>query len=168
MSLRDHFKLADDMIAHLNTVVHGIPDPFIGSRYTGFVAVAAVTVYELCIKEIFCDFAQKKNKNFGNFVESYFRRINGRIKLDIIRDQYIKRFGDKYYKSFKIKTHAAEQICLRDYGNSMFNSYNNIIEWRNQFAHEGTIPTTATYDEVTKSYEMGKNIIIILQDTMKR
>jgi hypothetical protein len=167
MSLRKHFKLADDIITHLNTVVRSIPDPFIGSRYTGLVSIAAVTVYELCIKEIFCEFSQKKDKAFGIFVENYFKRISGRIKYQIICEDYLKKFGDKYYKKFKERSNSAEEICLRDYGNSIFNSYNNIIEWRNQFAHEGTIPTTATYEEVTKSYEIGKNIVIILKEIMK-
>ncbi len=59
MSYDDHFKLADDMIDHLNTVIDSISDPFIKSRYTGFVAVASVTVYELAIKEIFFECARK-------------------------------------------------------------------------------------------------------------
>lgn len=46
-------KLADNLIAHLNTVVTSISDPFLASRYAGFVSVAAATVYELAIKEIF-------------------------------------------------------------------------------------------------------------------
>ena len=53
MAYQDHFKLADDMISHLDSVVGGITDSFVTSRYVGFVAVAAVTVYELAIKEIF-------------------------------------------------------------------------------------------------------------------
>jgi hypothetical protein len=47
-------------------------------------------------------------------------------------------------------------------------SYGNIITWRNQFAHEGIIPTTATYDEVKKAYHIGKNIIDCLAVAMKR
>ncbi len=47
MAYHDHFKLADDMISHLDSVIGGITDSFVTSRYVGFVAVAAVTVYEL-------------------------------------------------------------------------------------------------------------------------
>jgi hypothetical protein len=76
----DHFRLADDLIAHLTPAVVGIADPFIASRYSGFVAVAAVTVYELAVKEILCTFGESKHAVLGNFTRKYFDRINGRIK----------------------------------------------------------------------------------------
>ena len=53
MPYTDHFRLADDLIAHLDTVMGGISDPFISSRYVGFVSIVAVTVYELAIKCVF-------------------------------------------------------------------------------------------------------------------
>jgi hypothetical protein len=166
MSLINHFRLADDMISHLNSVVYSVNDPFVESRYVGFVAVAAVTVYELCIKEIFCDFALRKHKVFGVFVDNYFSRINGRISLKSIKDEYLKKFGNKYVKRFKARSKDADDRCLQEYGKSMLASYGNIVVWRNQFAHEGSLPTTATYREVTKSYEMGKNVIIVLNDIL--
>jgi hypothetical protein len=168
MAYNDHFKLADDMISHLNTVINGIPDPFISSRYIGFVAVSAVTVYELAIKDIFCTFARQKHKVLGDFADSYFNRINGRIGLDVIRKDYIKRFGEKYMDRFKAKADDAEKSSLRNTGRSIKSSYHNIIEWRNQFAHEGQIPTTVTYQEVIDSYESGKEIIVCLSQTMRR
>ena len=168
MSYVDHFKLADEMIDHLDSVIHGITDPFISSRYVGFVSIAAVTVFELAIKDIFFEFGNKKHKVLGNFTYSYFERINGRIKMKIIREDYLKRFGEKYVKRFKSKTAEAEKTYLTTQGISIMNSYNNIIEWRNQFAHEGEIPSTVTYDEVTSSYNAGKKIIECLAETMYR
>ena len=47
MAYFDHYKLADAVIVHLSTIVNGITDSFLISRYVGFVAVASVTVYEL-------------------------------------------------------------------------------------------------------------------------
>lgn len=52
MAYDSHFILADDMINHLNSIVGGTTDPFMSSRYVGFVSVSAVTVYELALKEI--------------------------------------------------------------------------------------------------------------------
>ena len=88
--------------------------------------------------------------------------------MSSIKDDYLKRFGEKYVNRFKKRSKDADERCLRDYGRSMLASYGNIIVWRNQFAHEGTLPTTATYGEVTKSYEIGKNVILILEDVLKR
>lgn len=168
MSYSKHFRLADDMITHLDTVIDDIDNPFISSRYTGFVAVAAVTVYELAIKDIFCEFGTKKHKVLGNFTFSFFNRINGRIKLTTIKTDYISRFGDKYVKKFENKVQEAEKFTLREYSTSLTACYGNVIAWRNQFAHEGKLPSTATYHEVTKSYQIGKKIIICLAETMKR
>ena len=53
MAYTSHFVIADDMINHLNSIVGGTTDPFMSSRYVGFVSVSAVTVYELALKEIF-------------------------------------------------------------------------------------------------------------------
>jgi hypothetical protein len=149
-----HFKLADDMIVHLDTVIGGVTDPFIQTRYVGFVTVAAVTVYELAIKEIFIEFATKKHKVLGTFTRSHFERINGRIKLEIIREEYVARFGDKYKLKFKQKLEEAEIRFLRSQKVSIKSSYNNLVTWRNEFAHGGTIPLTASYSEVKRSYEL--------------
>lgn len=168
MAYDDHFRLADDYITHLDLVIGAIADPFIKSRYSGFLAVSAVTVYELALKNIFRDFAARKHNVLANFTNLYFARINGRIKIDVIKDDYVKRFGDKYVKRFSKKLEARERQILRTDGASVRSSYGNIITWRNGFAHEGMVPTTATYDEVKKAYGLGKHVIHCLAETMTR
>ena len=167
MAYSDHFKLADDLISHLDQA-NPTSDPFISSRYVGFVVVAAVTVYELAIKEIFISFAEKKHKVFGNFTSNYFNRINGRIRRNDIEDRYIKRFGEKYLNRFKTKIDAIEEDANKQNKGSVLSSYGNIITWRNQFAHEGNMPSTPTYNEVKKSYILGKELINCLAETMVR
>lgn len=166
MTYQNHFKLADDVISHVSTVVQGISDPFISSRYIGFVSVSAVTVYELAIKEIFCTFATQEHELLGNFVLSYFKRINGQIKLKKIKEDYIPRFGQQYVDKFKTKIEESELETLKISKRSIKNSYDNIIEWRNQFAHDGQIPSTVTYQEVIDSYFAGKEVIHCLSVTM--
>jgi hypothetical protein len=68
----DQFQLADDYLAHLDAVIVQITDPFIKSRYTGFLAVSAVTVYELAIKSIFIDFAHRKTSRSWELYHSLF------------------------------------------------------------------------------------------------
>ncbi len=168
MAYTDHYRLADDVITHLNAIVAGIQDPFLTSRYIGFVAIASVTVYELAIKEIFIEFGEKKHKVLGEFTRKTFDRINGRIKTKIIRDEYISCFGDKYVKRFAKKLEETEENELRNSGTSILTSYGNVITWRNQFAHEGQIPSTVTYNEITTSYQVGKGVIRCLAETMQR
>jgi hypothetical protein len=168
MAYTDHYKLADDVIAHLNTIIGGVADPFLVSRYVGFIAVASVTVYELAVKEIFIEFAEKKHKILAEVTRKNFDRINGKIKTSIIRDEYVSSFGDKYVQRFRKKLDLAEKASLRSNGISILSSYGNVVTWRNQFAHEGQIPSNATYNEITKSYQAGKEVIKCLAETMYR
>lgn len=168
MAYYRHFILADDLIAHLNEVIGGVGDSFIASRYVGFVAVAGTTVYELAIKEIFVTFCNKKHKVFGSFAGKYFERLNGRIKTRDLKENHIPRFGEKYLKRYQRLIRQTEKDYLRNNGISVLSSYNNVIGWRHQFAHEGKIPTTATYAEVTQSFESGKQVIHCLNRVMQR
>jgi len=166
MSYDDHYHLADGVIDHLDTVMAGISDPFIQSRYVGFVAVTAVTVYELAIKDIFCDFGEKTHRVLGLFTRSYFDRINGKIKIANIKEDYLKKFGDNYVAEFKAKLDVVEKQWLVTQKTSVSSSYNNIIEWRNEFAHGGKVPIYVTYSDVTKSYQLGKEVIKSLAEVM--
>lgn len=168
MTYLKHFQHADDIIAHLNTIMPTVNDPLLKAKYVGFVAVAAVTVYELAVKEIFIKFAQEKHKVLGTFTESYFNRINGKISLSIIKSDYIKRFGPKYLLRFDKKLNSAATVYLHTNKRDIKNSYSNLITWRNDFAHEGKINAFSTYIEVTQAYQDGKEIIKCIADTMKR
>ena len=168
MPYSKHFKHADDIVNHLNTVVPYLNDPFLEAKYVGFVAIAAVTVYELAIKDVFINFSTKKHKVFGTFTEAYFDRISGRIRVKAIKTQYIKRFGEKYLKRFERKLNRISKEYLKNHKRDPGNSYGNLITWRHNFAHQGEIKTNATYHDIVQSYEDGKEIIRCLAETMVR
>lgn len=168
MPYDSHFKLTDDLILHLDTVIASLTDPFIESRYTGFLAVNAVTVLELALKTIFLEFSAAKHVVLGNFCAHFFGRINGRITLKNIKEEYLPKFGMKYTIRFERRLKQLESSHLRTTGTSIKSSYGNLITWRNGFAHEGIIPNNASYDEVKKSYECGKEIMRCLATCMRR
>ncbi len=168
MKYDEYFKLVDDYLDHLDQVLVGTIDPFFRSRYTGLLAVGAVTVYELAIKTILIEFAVKKHRVFGKFVEEHFSRLNGRIRLGDLRGQHVKRFGLKYVKRFNKKLKETEDDRLSAGEGSVMESYGNIITWRNEFAHQGQVPRNATYEEVRNSYQLGKEVIHCLADSMQR
>lgn len=165
MAYSDRFIPADELINHLDSVVTGVSEEF-KSRYVGFLAISIVTVYELALKDIFCEFAAQKHKVFGNFTTSYFDQINGRIKIRNIKEEYLKKFGQKYLDRFEKKLEKLEKTTLASDGTSIKSSYGNIITWRHSFVHQGNIP--ATYDEVKKSYRYGKLVLSCLADCMSR
>lgn len=168
MAYSDHFRLADDYIRHLDATFGTIHDPWIQSRYVGFVALSAATVFELAIKDIFCTFAIGKHKVLGTFTSVYFERINGRIKRREIEETYLKFFGDKYVQRFKKKLDKVERATMKTARQSVKASYANMITWRNQFAHEGTVPNNATYEEVKLAYTVGRELIECLAVSLRR
>lgn len=71
-----HYPLADDVISHMLPSVSAIPNSFLKSRYAGFAAVSAATVYELAIKTMLLRFAQTRDIVFYNYLSSSFERLN--------------------------------------------------------------------------------------------
>jgi hypothetical protein len=168
MVYSDNFTMADDFIAHLDGVMNGIADPYIQSRYLGFVALTAVTVFELSIKEVLCTFATRKHVILGNMTRSKMEQINGRIKLESLQKEFIKPFGEKYLDRFRSKLEMLELSTLIAGGGSIKSSYGNIIQWRHDFVHQGRPPSTANYGEVKATYQRGKEVIHCLNASMVR
>jgi len=168
MAYSDHFKLTDNLILHLDPILAAISDPFIESRYTGFLAVSGVTVLELALKNIFGDFADAKHPVLGNFCSQVFERINGRIGLKPIKDDYLAKFGSKYQQRFENRVEKLERQHLLTAKTSIKASYGNLITWRNSFAHEGIVPVNASYREVKRAYDCGKEVMHCLAGCMRR
>jgi len=165
MSYVDRFKTTDELINHLQPIISIITNEELKSKYAGFLSASAVTVYELAIKDIFINFAEKKNKAFGIFITEYFHRISGHIKIIDI-EKYAKSFGEKYINRFNKKLKIKNKYIFSIYHNDIKAIYGNLINCRNEFIHENN--TTMTFDEVVEGYKLGKEIIHILSETMQR
>lgn len=168
MSYTDRFTLVEDYLAHVDPLMAGLADPFVEARYTGFIATSAVTAYELAVKDIFYGFADKKHVVLGSVTRAKFNRMNGRIKLKELADEHVKMFGDKYFNRFKANLVKAENDYLHAHGKSPKSAYNNVITWRHQFVHEGTLPNTTNYLEIKEQYTAGKEVIHCLSRSMVR
>jgi hypothetical protein len=102
------------------------------------------------------------------YIGRFFYSLNSRIKTQIICDEYLPLFGDKYVGQFKKKVDAAAAAHLANHRRDIRSAYSNLIIWRNDFAHDGKVNTTATYAEVVLAYEDGKEIIRCLAEAMVR
>ena len=162
----NRFNSTDNLIVHLGAFITTISDAAILASYAGFLSVSAVTVYELAIKDIFNEFAIKKNKVFGSFVENHFGRINGRISIDDLKNQHIVQFGEKYLKTFQKKLQEKEDSNWNTLHVSIKTMYKDLIQCRHNFVHKGS--PTLTINEVINYYEYGKEVIHCLNDIMKR
>lgn len=166
MPYSNRFVATDNLIAHLNPIINTVTDTAIKANYAGFISVSAVTVYELAIKDIFIEFATKKNKVFGDFVDIHFARINGNIKLDNLKNVHVKHFGNKYLVKFNANLVKNEKIVFSTTQKEMRSSYSNLILCRHDYVHKGS--PTLSFEEVLDNYEIGKYVIQSLYDAMKR
>ena len=162
------FSQSDLALAHLDTYVSGISDPFIVSRYTGYVAVTAVTAFEINIREKIFEFCRKKHNVFGNFADAYFAKTNAKVKTRQLQDDYLNKFGLRYVNRYKRKMEDLEQVHLRDYRKSLKGSYNNLVQWRHDFVHDGKLPDYATYADACDAYVHGKKVIEAFFETLVR
>ena len=168
MTYTDRFIPLDGLIVHMDVSVPGLDDPILKSQYVGFLNVAVVTVWELSIKAIFLDFANKKHGSFGTYCGNVLERMNGRISIKDLKEMHVRRFGDKYLTKFSKKLDELERAELAVSGTSIKSSYGNIVVWRNSFAHEGVLPPNASYAETRKGYECGKLLLQCLASSMVR
>lgn len=162
------FLQSDLALAHLDTYVSTVGDPFIVSRYTGYVAVTAVTAFEINIREKTFDFCRKKHNVFGNFAEAYFAKTNAKVKTQQLQEEFLRKFGLRYLNRYKSKLNDLEKSHLRDHGRSLKGSYNNLIQWRHDFVHDGKLPDYATYGDARDAYEHGKKVVEAFFETLVR
>jgi len=161
----NRFTQADIIFNHINSNISSITGTFIEPAYTGFLSVSAVTVFELAIKDLFIDFATKKNKHFGIFVDNHFFKINGRIKLEFLKD-HIKKFDVKYIKRFEKRLILCDKYYQNNFGINIKTKYDNLILCRHEFVHKGN--PTLSIIEVIDSYNHCKAIIHCLDSAMIR
>lgn len=166
MAYESRFNSTDILVSHLTPIICNLTDETIKSKYIGFLAVSAVTVYELSIKDIFIEFSKKKNPVFGFFINKHFNQINGRIKLDDLKNQYLKSFGEKYLNNFEKKLKIREKSILTNLRKDVRSSYSNLIICRHKYVHGDEI--TLTFNEVVDNYNVGKEVIHSLYEAMQR
>lgn len=162
-----HFSLADDLISHLETTVPAA-DQFGRARFSGYVTVSAVTVLELSVKEIFCEFSQRRHVTLGFFVAAFFERINGRVRIKDIRADYLKPFGGPYLRRFDRHLAFASRRALLTEKADIQTSYENLVTWRNEFAHEGRLSGTASFDDIVSAYRRSKRVLACLHASLSR
>lgn len=167
MPFRKSFLLADELVKHLTTLAATEKDLQVLAVYSGFVSVSAVTVFELALRGVFIRFATQRDPAFGAFMEASLARVNGRIRLADIQDQYLKRLGGRSSARFARLIDRAELLSLRKSGRSVKSSYSNLLTWRHEFAHQGRPPSTTTFSEACDSYELGKVVIDCLHRSLR-
>jgi hypothetical protein len=168
MTFEDRFSLADEFLSHVDPMMGAISNDMVRTRYLGFLAVSAVTAYELALKDILFSFCDRKHKVLGELARSKFEKLNGQIRLSDIKDRHIASFGTKYVDQFAHELDNEERKALAAREGSVKSSYGNLVTWRHNFVHQGEWPNSATYGDLRSAYGLGKRVIRCVSRAMVR
>jgi RiboL-PSP-HEPN len=130
----------------------------------GLLVTSYFAAYECCVKSIFVNFASSKNKLLASVIGRQFEKISGRIKLQIITDEYARQFGETYRTRLVDRIKLLEDEIMGTERLSAKASFENLIDWRHQFAHAGK--RLATLEEVIATEKIARGIIWALDEVM--
>lgn len=119
-------------------------DPFMSTKLAGFLVITVVSAVEVKVREICENSASKHNIYFGNYVASVMEKTNAKVRWDDLIE-YAARFQSSYKLDLKNRAKVAERRSLKQTQISLKTSYENLLTWRNQFAHQGH--ASCTFDE---------------------
>jgi len=103
---------------------------------------------------------------FGSFVKTTYSRLNGRIKYQEIKDNMVKAYGDKYLRRFVTKMEAKTRFVFMTEHVDLVQTYDTLVLGRHTFVHSGNL--TMTLPEAIRYYSIGKKLVEVLDETMRR
>lgn len=158
MKFLDFYQYPDDVIRHTRQIASTL-SPDLLQKYTGLVCLSSVCAFEQAVCNIWLSFCEKHNAAFGNYMSSKFSKINARIKIDDIVGDFLTPIGGNAKECFKSLIDQEEEILLKVDHFSLKVQYANLIMWRHEFVHQGSIPYTASFEDAAVSYQIGKSVI---------
>jgi len=107
----------------------------------GLLVVTIAACYEDCVKATLVEHAAKRHVDFEEFTVRNFSRLSSRVKVNNLHG-YAKLFGSTVENSFKDKLRIRKQKISDRLGINIENRYEQILSWRNDYAHGGIRNTT--------------------------
>jgi hypothetical protein len=127
----------------------------------GLLAVTIAATYETCVKETLIGHAGQHHRAFGEFASRHYKKINSRIReKDLV--VYCKLFGDDIHNSFKISINKRKDRIKKFTGQNISDNYENLLNWRHEFAHSWSRITTM--EEVYRTHRIGSHVILAFNE----
>lgn len=155
------FSQIDDLIKEIDSLVPP------GSTYrtvkfradlAGLLVVAMAATYENCVKEVLCQYASSHNSDFGNYARRNYEKLNSRILVKDLK-KYCELFDPSIKRRFQDRLTKRKKAILDRIGKNIESSYEQILDWRHEFAHAGNRNTTI--EEATRTHLVGKRILYV-------
>lgn len=129
----------------------------------GLLVVLIAATYESCVKDSLTTFASQRNEEFGDYAARSYARLNSRIQIsDLYR--YARVFSPSAHNSFGKVLKKSDAYILRCRGRGLQTSYNQILSWRHDFAHEGIRNTTV--EEAFQTHQAAKHVLYCFEEAL--
>ncbi|MCU4181655.1 HEPN domain-containing protein [Bosea sp. BH3] len=153
----------DDLIEEINSLIPSSSPRSVTFRadLAGLLVVAMAATYETCVKEILCDYASRHHAAFGGFTVRNYERLNSKIRVSDLK-KYCETFDPAIHSRFKRNLSQKKNSILERTGSNIETSYEQILNWRHDFAHARGRNTTI--EEAVKTHTSGKRILYIFDD----
>lgn len=107
----------------------------------GLLVVTIAACYEDCVKTTLVEHAAKRHVDFEEFTSRNFSRLSSRVKVNDLK-RYAKLFGGTAEERFKEKLRTKRMQISGRTGKNIENRYEQILDWRHDYAHGGIKNTT--------------------------
>ncbi|WP_224543260.1 HEPN domain-containing protein [Mesorhizobium sp. CA16] len=163
-----HFSKIDDLISEINGLVP-VDSAYRTVRFradlAGLLVVAMAATYETCVKEILYEFANRHHTAFGGYARRSYNKINSRVAVKDLK-KYCDIFDPDIRTRFNSRLSLKKQAILARTGKNIEASYEQILDWRHEFAHAGNRNTTI--EEATKTHRLAKRVMYVFDDAFHR
>lgn len=153
-----HLSKIDDLVKEINNFVPGsqISAQTFRADLAGLLVVTIAASYEACVKEVLVNYAARHHVAFGNFAQNNYKKINSRVKIKDLYG-YAKLFGDHVNIEFKDRLTKKKKRISERLGINIENRFEQILDWRHDFAHAWK--TNTTVEEALKTHNFGKRVL---------
>lgn len=153
-----HLNKIDDLALEISKYV---PEGNIGAQafradLAGLLVVTIAASYEACVKETLINYASRHHVAFGNFAQNNYSKINSRIKINDLKS-YARLFGANIERDFKAKVAEKRARISGRLGINIENRFEQILDWRHDFAHAWKNNTTV--EEALRTHRFGKRVL---------
>jgi RiboL-PSP-HEPN len=130
----------------------------------GLLVVAIAASYESCVKETLVNYASRHHGKFAVFAQNHYSKLSSRVRLSDLHKYASTCDGAIQYRFGQLIKSRKTKIVNR-VGKDFTKSYDQILDWRHDFAHEGLRNTTV--EEALSTHTFGKRVMYAFNDAFE-
>lgn len=162
-----HLERIDGLFDEINTQVLLGSSRVVDFRadLAGLFVVAVAAMYESCIKDSIVTYASQHGYRFEYFAANSFNRLNSRIRIGDL-NKYAKNFDVSIHGAFNRNLQYRKEKFDKLIGRGLVSSYDQLLDWRHDFAHAGRRNTTL--EEAIDTHRIARHVVFAFHDAFLR